>query len=169
MKFFIIIFNILITKSFSYEPIYKYQLKNMYENEKNKFINHTVDNCIHQLYDLVIHNAKQNINTTYFDIFYYYFLDKIKSEIDNNSIINSFLQNSNDQNRYECLIQYKKHQKDNVYNVAFNFYGQPPYNISIELLISKILDRISFIFPDSNISKVNNKFYCFNTYIISWG
>ena len=163
MKFFIIIFNILITKSFSYEPIYKYQLKNMYENEKNKFINETVDDCVHQLYDLVITNAKLNINTTYFDLFHYYFLNKIQKELDDNILLYSFLHDTYEQNR--C----KNRQKENVYNIGSNYFSQQvPYNVPIELITSKILDRISFIFPDSNLSKIDNKYYCIDTYSISW-
>ena len=171
MKHFIIIINMLITKSlssFEIEPIYKYQLKNMYENEKNKFINDTVDNCVNQLYNLVISNAKLNINTTYFDLFHYYFLNKIQKELDDNRLLYSFLDDTYEQNR--C----KNRQKDNVYNIAsylinFNSYSQQvPYNIPIELITSKILDKILFIFPDSNLSKIDNKYYCIDTYSISW-
>ena len=167
MKLFIIIINMLITKSFSsfeIEPIYKYQLKNMYENEKNKIINETVDNCVNQLYNLVITNAKLNINTTYFDLFHYYFLNKIQKELDANGLLYSFLHDTYEQNR--C----KNRQKENVYNIAsnYNYFDiQVSYNVPIELITSKILDKILFIFPDSNLSKIDNKYYCIDTYSIS--
>jgi len=49
------------------EPIYRYQLRGMFNNEKNKFINNSVRLISDSIISEVITNAKSNITTTIFD------------------------------------------------------------------------------------------------------
>ena len=49
------------------EPIYRYQLRGMFNNEKNKFINNSVRLISDSIILEVITNAKLNITTTLFD------------------------------------------------------------------------------------------------------
>ena len=76
MKIITIIFNILITKS-SCEPIYKYQLRGMYDTEKYIYINNTINGIVNEIHTDIIQNAKQNINNTYFDLYTPYFITPI--------------------------------------------------------------------------------------------
>ena len=72
MKFPTIIFNFLIIKLLG-EPIYKHQLRGLYEFEKTLYIDTTVNNIFNQLFTIIINDAKQNINSTYFDLYSQYF------------------------------------------------------------------------------------------------
>jgi hypothetical protein len=163
MKFFTIIFNILIIKSLC-EPIYKYQLRHMYKNEKNIYINITVGYEVDRIRTIVINNAKQNINTTYFDLYSGYFLDKLRklSELE-------IFQNQNNYGKSDTQQQIKYQQCLTKYGNPGFYNGYFPYNIPIKLIISKILHNLTVSFPDSDIVKIiNDKSCCIDTYSISW-
>jgi hypothetical protein len=178
MKFFTIIFNILITKSLC-EPIYKYQLRHMYKNEINKYINSTVENTVDEIRTQIINNAKQNINTTYFYLFYGYSL----KELEKSSQLEIF-QNQNNYGKSDtqqqikynnCLTkqnqQYQQYsQHYNIFDYQSYDYSQLiSYNIPVKLIISKILNKLRTNFPDSDIVKiVNDKSCSIDTYYIYW-
>ena len=178
MKFITVIFNILITKSLC-NPVYKYQLQDMYENEKNMYFNNTVNDVVNQIYTQVISNAKQNINTTYFDLWYQYFFNKqLKAAnleyYQNQHYFYSVNKKNTQQIRYtECYnYLYNQYNKVNHFPVSstISYFDQDPlyYDISIELYISTTLYKISTIFPDCNLVKLHEPQSCTDEYLISW-
>lgn len=172
MKFFTIIINILITKLLA-EPIYKFQLKGLYEIEKETYFNNTINQNFNQISTSIINNAKQNISKTYFDLYYQYFLDKqaylARSESTQNSMIPYFNQKHTQQNKYQECYTYQYEHNNNYYNhFAYIQYDYLPYDIPIELYISKTLDKLSINFPDCNIEIIKESPPCWNIYLFSW-
>lgn len=157
MKIITIIFNILITKS-SCEPIYKYQLRGMYDTEKYIYINNTINGIVNEIHTDIIQNAKQNINNTYFDLYTPYFINKLIISIPHTK------QKYHGSEYEECnkyFYQYSQSHQHHPYNRNAILYDTP-----IELLISKILDKLSTHFPDCNIIKIKES--CYNIYLINY-
>ena len=155
MKFITVIFNILITKSLC-NPVYTYQLRGMYEKEKNMYFNNTVDAVFNQVHDIIISNAKQNINTTYFDFWYQYFFYKQQKN-----------------NNYGCWIYYEEqYNRLKPINFPSGYYYSYSdtlrYNIPMETYISKIIEMLSTNFPDCNLVKLYDPKSCVDIYLISW-
>jgi len=170
MKFITIIFNLLITKSLC-NPVYTYQLRGMYENEKNMYFNNTVETVFNQIHTQIIYNAKQNGNTTYFDLWYQYFLNKLQKN--NNYDCTRYYEyiyglkysHSQHGNQFSSLIYYHFPQ----YVFDSRMYNDPlPYNIPIQLYISKIIDMLITNFPDCNLVKIYEPQLCYDVYLISW-
>ena len=170
MKFITVIFNILITKALC-NPVYTYQLRGMYEKEKNMYFNNTVDAVFNQIHNIIIYNAKQNGNTTYFDFWFSYFLNKQQKN-----------------NNYECTRYYEynyylKYSQNNQFSSLTHYHFPQdvydgyhidtrmdplPYNIPIEAYISKIIEMLKTNFPDCNLVKINEPQICYDVYLISW-
>jgi hypothetical protein len=177
MKFITIIFNILITQLIA-EPIYKYQLKGLYEIEKETYFNNTINENFNQISNRIISNAKQNISKTYFDLYPQYFLDKqsylARLESSQNSMNPYFNQKHTQQNKYqECYNYNVEHQ--NQYQYQYQYIHIPnynsnylPYDIPIELYITETINKLSINFPDCNIEIIKESPPCWNIYLISW-
>ena len=201
------IINLIIVYS---EPIYKYQLRGMFNNEKNKFIESSVKIISNSIATHIITNAKSNITHTTFDFScnnnIQEKINKITIESTNlylslyplmthdDSSIREYTNKITQQFRQRCTINHNFdsnniHYPDylsNQYIITHDkgginiltIYKYPKlseyytllnlYNISDDFIINLILNRLKDIFPDINISFINNDLDCCNYYLINY-
>jgi hypothetical protein len=172
MKFPTIIFNFLIIKLLGDETP-KFQLRGMYEYEKTLYLNTTVNKLFNEIYNIVIHDDKQNMNTTYFDLYYIYFLNEQRILSDLEAMQTSYLTyfNNKNHNIQQSIYQECVTFQNNVNHIPNDQYFmiyQLPYNIPIEMYISRTLEKLSTSLPECFINKIINSPSCYNIYSISW-
>jgi len=145
----LIIFNLLLVTVCS-KPMYRYKLRGMHENDKNIFINTTIND----IYDSIFFQVKNKTNNNYtqFDLY-------CKNNINN---ITDYKYS------YYILFARKKQYK---YKECINNYGDlliysVPFNIPRYLIITNVIDKLIITFPDYNITNVKYQISYCDIYLI---